>query len=80
MEYGMLTIAVTMFSVQFLFNQIYQNDYGNDMQASVQYPFVTGGVMIMSTIICTFTSKKPSVREWISVALSFVGLFVLMLG
>lgn len=49
------------------------------VDASVQYPMVTGGVMIVSTLICFFGDRKPSKRELISVALSFVGLLALFL-
>ena len=47
------------------------------VDASVQYPMVTGGVMIMSTVICLFGKNKPSKREILSVALAFVGLLLL---
>ena len=47
------------------------------VDASVQYPMVTGGVMIMSTLICFFGNNKPSKREIISVVLAFVGLLLL---
>ncbi len=47
--------------------------------ASVQYPFITGGVMIASTVIAALTGQKPSKREIMSVSLSFVGLLVLVL-
>ena len=46
-------------------------------EASVQYPIVTGGVMIVSTLLCYFTPKKPSKKDLISVGLSFVGLLAL---
>lgn len=49
------------------------------LPASAQYPFVTGGTMIMSTLLCYLTPNKPEKREIIAVALSFVGLLVLML-
>ena len=49
------------------------------LPASAQYPFVTGGVMIMSTALCFFTPKKPRARELISVALAFVGMLALVL-
>lgn len=49
------------------------------LPASAQYPFVTGGVMIVSTIICFFTPNKPSKREIASVAVSFAGLMALVL-
>ncbi len=48
------------------------------LPASAQYPFVTGGVMIISTIICFFTQNKPSKREIISVILSFVAILALV--
>jgi len=47
------------------------------LPASAQYPFVTGGVMIVSTIICFFTPNKPKKREIASVALSFAGILAL---
>ena len=47
--------------------------------ASTQYPMVTGGVMIVSTILGFFTAKKPSKKEIISVALSFAGIMALVL-
>lgn len=47
--------------------------------ASAQYPLVTGGVMAVSTLLCFFTKNKPSKRELISVALSIIGIFVMIL-
>ena len=47
------------------------------LPASAQYPFVTGGVMIVSTIICFFTPNKPKKREIAAVALSFAGILSL---
>ena len=49
------------------------------VDASVQYPMVTGGVMIVSTLICFFGKNKPKVKELISVGLAFVGLLALFL-
>lgn len=49
------------------------------LPASVQYPFITGGVMIASTVIAALTGQKPSKREIASVSLSFIGLLVLVL-
>ncbi len=46
--------------------------------ASAQYPFITGGVMIISTIISFFTPNKPSGREILGVAVSFAALLILM--
>lgn len=48
------------------------------LPASVQYPFITGGVMIISTAICFFTKDKPGKREILSVAVSFAALMILM--
>lgn len=47
--------------------------------ASVQYPMVTGGTMIVSTILGFFTPNKPEKREIFSLVLSFVGLMMLVL-
>lgn len=48
------------------------------LPASVQYPFVTGGVMIVSTAISIITKQKPSKKELISVLLSFIGILALV--
>ena len=47
------------------------------VDASVQYPMVTGGVMIVSTAVAFLTQNKPKMREILSVAIAFVGLLVL---
>lgn len=45
--------------------------------ASAQYPIITGGTMIVSTLIGALISQKPSKKEIISVTLSFIGLLML---
>lgn len=47
------------------------------VDASVQYPMVTGGVMIVSTLISLFGSGKPDKKELLSVALAFGGMLAL---
>ena len=47
------------------------------VDASVQYPMVTGGVMIVSVIINFFGENKPSKRELCSVAMAFLGMLAL---
>lgn len=49
------------------------------LPASMQYPMVTGGVMVCSTVICFFTRQKPGKREIISLILSFTGILALVL-
>ena len=49
------------------------------VDASVQYPMVTGGVMIVSTAVCFFSKKIPTKREVASVALAFIGLLLLFI-
>ena len=49
------------------------------VDASVQYPMVTGGVMIVSTLLCCFGPKKPSRRELLSVLVGFAGMLALFL-
>lgn len=48
------------------------------LPASAQYPFVTGGVMILSTLLCFFTPEKPAKKDLAAVALAFAGLIVLV--
>lgn len=48
------------------------------LPASAQYPFITGGTMILSTLICYFTPNKPKWREIVAVIVSFIGLLVLV--
>ncbi len=47
------------------------------VDASVQYPMVTGGVMIVSTLICFFGKTKPSKKEMLSVLIAFLGMLAL---
>ena len=49
------------------------------LSASAQYPFVTGGVMIISTVYSFFTPNKPGKREIASVILAVIGVTVLVL-
>lgn len=49
------------------------------VDASVQYPMVTGGVMIVSTILTFFTGKNPGKKEVLSVLLAFLGLLILFI-
>ena len=49
------------------------------VDASVQYPMVTGGIMIISTLYCFFTPQKPSKKELLSVATAFFGLLAMFL-
>lgn len=47
------------------------------VDSSVQYPMVTGGTMIVSTVLSCFGEKKPTKREIVGVALAFVGMCAL---
>lgn len=48
------------------------------LPASTQYPFVTGGVMIVSTMLCLLAGQKPTRRELLSVFISFLGILALV--
>ena len=50
-----------------------------ELPASAQYPFVTGGVMIISTIYSFFTENKPGKKEIISVVFAMLGILALVL-
>ncbi len=47
------------------------------LPASVQYPFITGGTVIFSTLLGFFTPSKPKKRELVSVAVSFAALAIM---
>lgn len=49
------------------------------LDASVQSPMVTGGVIIVSTLICVFRGIKPSRKELLSVLIAFLGVLALFL-
>ena len=44
----------------------------NGLPASVQYPLVTGGVMVCSTVISTIRKEKLTVREYIATAIALL--------
>lgn len=50
----------------------------NHVDASVQYPIVTGGTIIVSALISTVSGERPSVRSMIAVAISFATTLVLV--
>lgn len=49
------------------------------LDASVQYPMVTGGVIIVSTLISFFSENKPSKKEVLSVMFAFIGMLSLFI-
>ena len=49
------------------------------LPATAQYPFITGGTIIVSAIISLFTDKKPTKREILAVAIAFIGILFLLL-
>lgn len=49
------------------------------VDASVQYPMVTGGVIIVSTIFSLFGKNKPSKKEILSVFIAFLGLLAVFI-
>lgn len=48
------------------------------LPSSTQYPFITGGTIIVSTVFSFFTDKKPSKKELIAVVLAFIGILMLV--
>ena len=49
------------------------------VDASLQYPMVTGGVMAVSTALSCFTGNKPSRRELAALGAAMLGLLALFL-
>ena len=48
------------------------------LPASVNYSFVTGGTIIVSTLLSYFTDKKPTLKEWLAVVAAFIGIMFLV--
>lgn len=48
------------------------------LDASVQYPIITGGVMVFSTVISLIRKEKPSARTLISTAIACVSTVLIM--
>lgn len=48
------------------------------LPASVQYPFVTGGTMIVSCAISLIGGQRPTLKEWGAVGLSLGGILILV--
>ena len=49
------------------------------VDTSVQYPMVTGGTIIFSTLFSLFSEKKPDKKAKIGVAIAFAGMLALFL-
>ena len=49
------------------------------LPATAQYPFVTGGVMLLSTLYSCFSARKPGKRELAAVLLALLGIAALLL-
>ena len=49
------------------------------LPASVQYPIVTGGTMIFSTIISVFRKEKLTLMNYIATGISFVASVLVVL-
>lgn len=49
------------------------------VDSSVQYPLVTGGTIVVSTLIGFFKKQKPAIKEIFSVMLAFLGMLALFI-
>ena len=49
------------------------------VNASVQYPIITGGTMVVSTLICLLRREKLSVREYLATAIAFGATVLIIL-
>ena len=48
------------------------------LEPSLQYPIVTGGSILLSTVIGIYFKEKPDLRTWISVGLALLGTIVMV--
>ena len=49
------------------------------VDTSVQYPLVTGGTIVVSTLICFLKKQKPTGKEMLSVLFAFLGMLALFI-
>ena len=49
------------------------------LDASIQYPLITGGTMVFSTIICFFTKDKPNWKTILSTAIALAASILIIL-
>lgn len=47
------------------------------LPVTIQSPFLTGGIIVISTVISALTNHRPTKRDLCSVALAFLGIMVL---
>lgn len=53
----------------------------NDVPASVQFPLVSGGVIVLSALFSVFLFKEAlSKKEWVSVFGAFISTFLFFLN
>ncbi len=74
-----LTIAASNGILNKLANYFLVVTLANGIEASIQYSMVTGGVILMSTLISYFGKKKPTVKVLISALIAFVAIFTLLI-
>ena len=71
------TVAAASGTVNRLANLFLVIALASGVDNTVQYPMVTGGVMIISTLIAFFGKNKPSRTEVASIAIAFLGTLAL---
>ncbi len=49
------------------------------LPASAQFPFITGGTIIVSTLFSYVLKQRPGLRQWIAVGLAFLGTLILLI-
>ena len=72
-------ISAAAGSLNRIANWILVLSLANGVPASMQYPIITGGTMIVSTVMCFFGKNKPKTKEIYSVVLAFLGLLAIFL-
>ena len=74
-----IIIGAACGSVNKVANWILVFALAHGIDSSVQYPMVTGGVMIVSTMAAFILGQKPKKKELISVALAFLSMLALFI-
>ncbi len=67
-------LLIVLYSVLGTISNLLQLSGAKNLDASVLYPMVTGGTIVLSGIFALiFFNEKPSKKEWIGIALCLVG-------
>ena len=79
LSYGIPLVIILLYSVVGGISSYLQLEGAKNLPASVLYPIITGGGIILTGIFGRiFFGEQPSKRQWISILICFVGTFMFL--